>query len=95
MAHKDRRGLASEHLQKEQPKPPHLFPSTIWMRIEKLKDSTPSQARPALSELCEAYWHPVYAFIRRKGYDPDRAADLTQGFFALLIEPGSLGGHGG
>jgi RNA polymerase sigma-70 factor (ECF subfamily) len=32
------------------------------------------------------YWHPVYAFIRRKGYAPDQSQDLTQGFFALLLE---------
>ena len=45
----------------------------------------------ALGELCEAYWQPVYTFIRRKGHDPDRPLDLTQGFFALLVEPGPLG----
>jgi RNA polymerase sigma-70 factor (ECF subfamily) len=47
-------------------------------------------SRQALAELCESYWRPVYAFIRRKGNDPDRAADLTQDFFSLLIEPGAL-----
>ena len=45
---------------------------------------------PVLAELCEAYWHPVYAFIRRKGNDPHRAADLTQGFFTTLIETRGL-----
>ena len=43
-----------------------------------------------MAELCEAYWHPVYAFIRRKGNDPDRAADLTQSFFTVLIETEAL-----
>ncbi len=66
------------------------FPSTIWMRIEQAKEPTAPQSREALAELCEAYWHPVYAFIRRKGNDPDRAADLTQGFFTVLIETGAL-----
>ncbi len=66
------------------------FPSTIWMRIEQAKEPTTPQSREALAELCEAYWHPVYAFIRRKGNDPDRAADLTQGFFTALLETGAL-----
>ena len=40
----------------------------------------------ALEELCSVYWYPLYAFIRRKGNDPDRALDLTQDFFARLLE---------
>jgi RNA polymerase sigma-70 factor (ECF subfamily) len=72
------------------PKPPEQFPSTVWMVIETARDSGPAQAREALEQLCHAYWQPVYAFIRRKGNDPDRSADLTQDFFALLIEPGAL-----
>jgi DNA-directed RNA polymerase specialized sigma24 family protein len=40
----------------------------------------------ALASLCEAYWYPLYAYIRRRGHSPDPAADLTQGFFARLIE---------
>ena len=80
----------SEPLHPQRPRPPEEFPLTIWMRIENVKDSTPGVSHAALTELCEAYWHPVYAFIRRKGNDPDRAADLTQGFFTLLIEPGAL-----
>jgi len=66
------------------------FPSTVWLRVEQAGDQTRPQSREALAKLCEAYWHPVYAFIRHKGNDPDRAADLTQGFFAALIETGAL-----
>ena len=40
----------------------------------------------ALSELCEIYWRPVYGYIRRRGFSEDRAADLTQGFFTVLLE---------
>ncbi len=43
-------------------------------------------AREALAELCAGYWFPLYAFIRRKGNDPERALDLTQGYFARLLE---------
>jgi RNA polymerase sigma-70 factor (ECF subfamily) len=60
------------------------------MRIEVVRDGTEAESREALAELCQAYWQPVYAFIRRKGNDPDRSADLTQDFFALLIAPGAL-----
>jgi DNA-directed RNA polymerase specialized sigma24 family protein len=80
----------SERPQSVSPRPPDQFPSTVWMRIEKARDPGAPQSGEALAELCEAYWQPVYAFLRRKGNDPDRAADLTQDFFALLIEPGAL-----
>ena len=70
-----------------------VFPSTVWMRVELAGDQTQPRSREALAELCQTYWHPVYAFIRRKGNDPDRAADLTQGFFTLLIETGALWGR--
>jgi RNA polymerase sigma-70 factor (ECF subfamily) len=51
-----------------------------------------SEAREALASLCDAYWRPVYRFIRcRAGGDADRAADLTQEFFALVLERGYLG----
>jgi RNA polymerase sigma-70 factor (ECF subfamily) len=60
------------------------------MRIEQAKDPATPRSKQAMAELCEAYWHPVYTFIRRKGNDPDRAADLTQGFFTLLLETRAL-----
>jgi RNA polymerase sigma-70 factor (ECF subfamily) len=44
------------------------------------------EARAALAELCEAYWYPIYAFIRRKGHDAEAALDLTQDYFARLLE---------
>jgi len=52
--------------------------------------SSPADASDALARLCETYWHPVYAFIRRNGHDPDKAQDLTQEFFARLIEKNYL-----
>ncbi|MBU6409402.1 MAG: sigma-70 family RNA polymerase sigma factor [Verrucomicrobia bacterium] len=44
------------------------------------------QARDALEKLCQAYWYPLYAYVRRRGHSPDDAKDLTQGFFAWLLE---------
>ena len=62
------------------------FPTTHWSLIIKAGTPASSQARAALEELCSAYWYPLYAFIRRKGNAPDRALDLTQDFFARLLE---------
>jgi RNA polymerase sigma factor (sigma-70 family) len=43
-------------------------------------------AQEALEKLCRMYWWPLYGYVRRQGYSPDEAQDLTQGFFALLLE---------
>jgi RNA polymerase sigma-70 factor (ECF subfamily) len=48
------------------------------------------QAQQALARLCESYWYPLYAFIRRRGYGPHDAQDLTQGFFVHLFEHDTL-----
>ena len=45
-----------------------------------------SQAHEALSSLCQTYWYPLYAYLRRRGLDPEDARDLTQGFLTSLIE---------
>jgi RNA polymerase sigma-70 factor (ECF subfamily) len=52
------------------------------------RDSTGAQS--ALAKLCETYWYPLYAFIRRRGHGPHDAQDLTQEFFARLLEKGWL-----
>jgi RNA polymerase sigma-70 factor (ECF subfamily) len=49
------------------------------------------QAAVALEELCRAYWYPLYAYVRRKGYDVADAQDLTQEFFARLLQKHFLG----
>jgi DNA-directed RNA polymerase specialized sigma24 family protein len=65
-----------------------LFVSTRWTIVLRAGDSsaTSAQARNALSELCQIYWRPLYVFLRKKGYGREDAQDLTQGFFAHLIE---------
>jgi RNA polymerase sigma-70 factor (ECF subfamily) len=65
------------------------FPTTHWSRVAAAAQATP-EARTALSELCAIYWYPLYAFVRRKGHDPEAARDLVQGFFADLLERGDL-----
>ena len=65
-----------------------LFASTRWTMVLEAGDSATASAHAlgALSELCQIYWRPLYAFLRRQGYGPEDAQDLTQGFFADLIE---------
>jgi RNA polymerase sigma factor (sigma-70 family) len=48
------------------------------------------RADGALAELCQIYWHPLYGYLRRRGYDADNAQDLTQGFFVSLLERHSI-----
>ena len=62
------------------------FPLTHWSLVIRAASDPSTQARAALDELCSAYWYPIYAFVRRKGNDPDRAFDLTQDFFIHLFE---------
>src|SRR5262245_45900099 len=66
--------------------PAGRFPTTHWSRVVAAGDRDAPGARDALAELCAAYWFPVYAFIRRRGHDPERALDLTQDYFARLLE---------
>jgi DNA-directed RNA polymerase specialized sigma24 family protein len=62
------------------------FPTTRWSRVVIAGDGDAREAHEALAELCAAYWFPLYAFIRRKGHSPDDALDLTQGYFAQLLQ---------
>jgi len=64
------------------------FRSTRWTVVLAAagKGATPSESHRALAELCRIYWQPVYLFLRRRGHSPADAQDLTQGFFADLIE---------
>lgn len=69
------------------------FPSTRWSVVLAARrgDATES-ARGALASLCEAYWYPIYAYVRRRGYDAEDARDLTQGFLMRLLEKGFFPG---
>jgi DNA-directed RNA polymerase specialized sigma24 family protein len=69
---------------------PGQFPTTRWSRVVLAGDPDARLARESLAELCSAYWYPLYAYIRRRGYGPEVAQDLTQDFFARLLEKGLL-----
>jgi RNA polymerase sigma-70 factor (ECF subfamily) len=73
-----------------EPHGPSGFPTTRWSRVADAGAPDDSAASEALAELCRAYWYPIYAFIRRKGYAADVSLDLTQSYFARLIERGAI-----
>src|SRR3989440_9585759 len=62
-----------------------VFATTHWSMVLEAQGESPA-AQEALEKLCRTYWRPVYSFIRRQGAGPEEAEDLTQGFFALLLE---------
>jgi len=61
------------------------FTTTHWSVVLEAQGDSPA-AREALEKLCRTYWRPIYSFVRRQGIGPEEAEDLTQGFFALLLE---------
>ncbi len=66
--------------------PERRFRPTRWSLVARAGSSNGEARRQALAELCQAYWYPLYAFVRRRAHDESSAADLTQEFFARLLE---------
>src|SRR5262247_964442 len=61
------------------------FATTHWSVVLNAADSVSPEAATALETLCRSYWYPLYVYVRRRGYDPETAKDLTQEFFAQLL----------
>jgi RNA polymerase sigma-70 factor (ECF subfamily) len=76
----------------EEPSSRRHFMTTHWSLVGAAQPGQASQtrAREALEELCRAYWYPLYAFVRSRGYSATDAQDLTQAFFARIIETDGL-----
>src|SRR5436190_10884823 len=62
------------------------FPVTRWTLVVAAGDPQRKEARSALVSLCENYWYPLYAYLRRRGYPADQAQELTQEFFIRVLE---------
>jgi RNA polymerase sigma factor (sigma-70 family) len=67
------------------------FSATHWSVVQAAARSDSPQSSAALEKLCARYWYPLYGFVRRQGRSPHDAEDLTQGFFAWLLESKHLG----
>src|SRR5260370_40547036 len=67
------------------PDSPRVFATTHWSVVVAAGKDESAPAHTALETLCRAYWYPIYVYVRRKGYGPDDAQDLTQEFFTQLI----------
>lgn len=67
-----------------------VFAATRWSIVVRAGRNDTPRARRALATLCQAYWYPLYAQVRRRGYSAHDAQDLTQAFFARLLEHGTL-----
>lgn len=64
---------------------PRVFATTHWSVVLAAGEGRTEPSRRALETLCAAYWYPIYSYVRRKGYNPEEAQDLTQEFFSQLI----------
>jgi DNA-directed RNA polymerase specialized sigma24 family protein len=63
-----------------------MFQTTRWSIVSAAGGEDSGACRAALAALCETYWYPLYAYVRRRGADADDARDLTQGFLASLLD---------
>jgi RNA polymerase sigma-70 factor (ECF subfamily) len=68
------------------------FATTQWSLVVAARpdEASEASARRALEELCRAYWYPLYAFVRYRGYSAEDAQDLTQSFFTRVVERGGF-----
>jgi RNA polymerase sigma-70 factor (ECF subfamily) len=66
------------------------FATTLWSVVQAAGHGPVATSQPALEQLCRAYWYPLYAHVRRRGYSREDAEDLTQAFFTRLLTHQSL-----
>jgi DNA-directed RNA polymerase specialized sigma24 family protein len=66
------------------------FCTTRWSAVLLSAQSQAPGSQEALADLCRIYWYPIYAFVRRQGFSPEDAQDLTQGFFLHLLDHKAL-----
>jgi DNA-directed RNA polymerase specialized sigma24 family protein len=65
--------------------PASHFATTVWQVVTQAGSAETTQAMVALDQLCRAYWHPLYCYVRRRGHAPNDAQDMVQGFFTEMI----------
>lgn len=67
-------------------KPKEAFGLTRWSMVIRAAEMNDTRGEKDLAEICRACWHPIYGFVRRMGYSPEDAQDLTQGFFEHVLK---------
>lgn len=82
----DTSGVSSKPPSSETAAPRPAFVTTHWSVVLSARDKSSAQSAAALETLCRTYWYPLYAYARRAGHSPADAEDLTQSFFARLLE---------
>jgi RNA polymerase sigma-70 factor (ECF subfamily) len=70
---------------------PAIFATTHWSVVVAAGDGSSPESQGALASLCQTYWRPLYAYVRRRGYDLHDAQDLVQAFFEQAIEKNYVG----
>ena len=70
--------------------PARVFATTHWSVVLAAGERGSPETEQALSRLCQSYWFPIYAFVRKRGNSPEQAQDLTQEFFAAFLEKNHL-----
>ncbi len=67
------------------------FPPTQWSVVLSARADDSAERSRALEQICQTYWHPIYAYARKRGFNPEDAEDVTQGFFAYLLKTKEFG----
>src|SRR4051812_48830647 len=78
--------IPSEQIKSPSDQRAGVFATTHWSIVIRAGDSRSPEAASAMEWLCQTYWYPLYAFVRRKGHSHDDASDLTQAFFSTFLE---------
>src|SRR6266516_6607179 len=86
----DTRMSASDPFRSQPSSKAQQFATTHWSVVLTAGESGSQQAAEALEKLCRSYWYPLHAYVRREGHGPQDSEDLTQGFFARLLEKNYL-----
>ena len=82
--------MAGSEPDREHSPPPAVFATTHWSVVLAAGQLDSPQTADALEKLCRTYWHPLYAYVRRAGYGPEDSQDLTQAFFASLLQKDAI-----
>ncbi|MHC4792649.1 MAG: RNA polymerase sigma factor, partial [Planctomycetota bacterium] len=82
--------MSDKHKNRPIPSGQGRFATTHWSVVQAAGHPNSSRYKSSLETLCKTYWYPLYAYLRRHGYNADQASDHTQAFFARIMEKQSI-----